>query len=189
MNNVNLIGYLGKDFEVGNTSGGKLYAKNSLAITKRWKNEKGNDESSTTWIPIVLFGKSAESASMYIKKGSQFACSGELSSSQYTDEQGNVKTTLSVGVISMENLSVEELADKMGALNYEKLIKALFLFEKNSSMEKLTANQKRIVLDEAYQFYMDNKYISSFLQENINQILEDSIDKELSKKQEKTLER
>ncbi|EAI4327129.1 single-stranded DNA-binding protein [Campylobacter upsaliensis] len=96
MNNVNLIGYLGKDFEVGNTSGGKLYAKNSLAITKRWKNEKGNDESSTTWIPIVLFGKSAESASIYIKKGSQFACSGELSSSQYTDEQGNVKTTLSV---------------------------------------------------------------------------------------------
>lgn len=96
MNNVNLIGYLGKDFEIGNTSGGKLYAKNSLAITKRWKNEKGNDESSTTWIPIVLFGKSAESASMYIKKGSQFACSGELSSSQYTDEQGNVKTTLSV---------------------------------------------------------------------------------------------
>ncbi len=89
----------------------------------------------------------------------------------------------------MENLSVEELADKMGALNYEKLIKALFLFEKNSSMEKLTANQKQIVLDEAYQFYMDNKYISSFLQEDINQILEDSIDKELSKKQEKTLER
>ncbi|EOF7229667.1 single-stranded DNA-binding protein [Campylobacter upsaliensis] len=96
MNNVNLIGYLGKDFEIGNTSGGKLYAKNSLAITKRWKNEKGNDESSTTWIPIVLFGKSAESASAHIKKGSQFACSGELSSSQYTDEQGNVKTTLSV---------------------------------------------------------------------------------------------
>ncbi|WP_252195553.1 hypothetical protein, partial [Campylobacter vulpis] len=93
------------------------------------------------------------------------------------------------GVISMENLSVEELANKIGALNYEKLIKALFLFEKNSSMEKLTANQKQIVLDEAYQFYMDNKYISSFLQEDINQILEDSIDKELSKKQEKSLER
>nr|MBS4253115.1 hypothetical protein [Campylobacter vulpis] len=91
--------------------------------------------------------------------------------------------------MSMENLSVEELANKIGALNYEKLIKALFLFEKNSSMEKLTANQKRIILDEAYQFYMDNKYISSFLQEDINQILEDSIDKELSKKQEKTLER
>ncbi|MBS4276263.1 hypothetical protein CVU14713_08500 [Campylobacter vulpis] len=91
--------------------------------------------------------------------------------------------------MSMENLSVEELANKIGALNYEKLIKALFLFEKNSSMEKLTANQKQIVLDEAYQFYMDNKYISSFLQEDINQILEDSIDKELSKKQEKSLER
>ncbi|EAJ1255038.1 single-stranded DNA-binding protein [Campylobacter lari] len=96
MNNVNLIGYLGKDFEVGTTKSGRLYAKNSLAITKRWKNEKGNDESSTTWIPIVLFGKSAENASMYIKKGSQFACSGELSSSQYQDESGNIKTALSV---------------------------------------------------------------------------------------------
>ncbi|RAX59340.1 single-stranded DNA-binding protein [Helicobacter monodelphidis] len=96
MNNVNLIGYLGKDFEIGNTNSGKLYAKNSLAITKRWKNEKGNDESSTTWIPIVLFGKSAESASTHIKKGSQFACSGELSSSKYLDEAGNTRTILSV---------------------------------------------------------------------------------------------
>ena len=99
MNNVNLIGYLGKDFEVGTTSNGRVYARNSLAITKRWKNEKGNEESSTTWIPIVLFGKSAESASMYIKKGAQFACSGELSSNQYQDENGNTKTLLS-GIVS-----------------------------------------------------------------------------------------
>lgn len=96
MNNVNLIGYLGKDFEVGTTSSGRLFAKNSLAITKRWKNERGNEESSTAWIPIVLFGKSAESASMYIKKGAQFACSGELSSNQYQDEDGKIKTILSV---------------------------------------------------------------------------------------------
>lgn len=45
MNNVNLIGYLGKDFEVGTTNSGRVYAKNSLAITKRWKNERGNEES------------------------------------------------------------------------------------------------------------------------------------------------
>lgn len=32
MNNVNLIGYLGKDFEVGTTNSGRVYAKNSLAI-------------------------------------------------------------------------------------------------------------------------------------------------------------
>ncbi|ECQ5319783.1 TPA: single-stranded DNA-binding protein, partial [Campylobacter jejuni] len=51
MNNVNLIGYLGKDFEIGTTNSGRVYAKNSLAITKRWKNERGNEESSTTWIP------------------------------------------------------------------------------------------------------------------------------------------
>ncbi|EQA5297818.1 Rha family transcriptional regulator [Campylobacter coli] len=44
MNNVNLIGYLGKDFEVGTTNSGRVYAKNSLAITKRWKNEIGTSQ-------------------------------------------------------------------------------------------------------------------------------------------------
>ena len=60
MNDVKLLGYLGKDFEAEYTQGGKCYAKNSLAITKKWKNERGNEESKTTWIPIELNGKSAE---------------------------------------------------------------------------------------------------------------------------------
>ncbi|MCR6580364.1 hypothetical protein [Campylobacter insulaenigrae] len=89
----------------------------------------------------------------------------------------------------MENLSVEELADKIETLNHEKLIKALFLFEKNSSMEELTSNQKKIILDEVYEFYINHKFISSFLQEDINQVLDEAIDRELCKKQEKSFER
>ncbi|ECO3667726.1 TPA: single-stranded DNA-binding protein [Campylobacter jejuni] len=109
MNNVNLIGYLGKDFEIGTTNSGRIFAKNSLAITKRWKNERGNEESSTTWIPIVLFGKSAESASTHIKKGSQFACSGELSSNQYQDEDGtqNPQIPPKEPNIDYENTNIE----------------------------------------------------------------------------------
>ncbi|EAI4197150.1 hypothetical protein AV764_07800, partial [Campylobacter jejuni] len=71
----------------------------------------------------------------------------------------------------------------------EKLIKALFLFEKNSSMEDLNSDQIEIILDEVYEFYINHKSISSFLQEDINQALDEAIDKELCKKQEKSFER
>ncbi|EJJ5712436.1 hypothetical protein P6E57_001461 [Campylobacter jejuni] len=64
----------------------------------------------------------------------------------------------------MKNLSVEELAQELETSNHEKLIKALFLFEKSSSMEDLNSDQIEIILDEA-------------------------IDKELCKKQEKSFER
>lgn len=76
--------------------------------------------------------------------------------------------------MSIKNLSVEELAQELETSNHEKLIKALFLFEKNSSMEDLNSNHKSI---------------SSFLQEDINQALDKAIDKELCKKQEKSFER
>ncbi|EHL8239280.1 hypothetical protein M2K92_001720 [Campylobacter coli] len=89
----------------------------------------------------------------------------------------------------MKNLSVEELAQELETSNHEKLIKALFLFEKSSSMEDLNSNQIEIILDEVYEFYINHKSISSFLQEDINQALDEAIDKELCKKQEKSFER
>ncbi|ENM7426159.1 hypothetical protein AB8K16_001746 [Campylobacter jejuni] len=89
----------------------------------------------------------------------------------------------------MKNLSVEELAQELETSNHEKLIKALFLFEKSSSMEDINSDQIEIILDEVYEFYINHKSISSFLQEDINQALDEAIDKELCKKQEKSFER
>ncbi|EDP3852209.1 hypothetical protein FV711_06675 [Campylobacter jejuni] len=91
--------------------------------------------------------------------------------------------------MSIKNLNVEELAQELETSNHEKLIKALFLFEKNSSMEDLNSDQIEIILDEVYEFYINHKSISSFLQEDINQALDKAIDKELCKKQEKSFER
>lgn len=91
--------------------------------------------------------------------------------------------------MSIKNLNVEELAQELETSNYEKLIKALFLFEKRSSIEKLDSIQRTIVLNEAYEFYMNQKFISSFLQEDINQVLDEAINRELCKKQEKPFER
>lgn len=91
--------------------------------------------------------------------------------------------------MSIKNLSVEELAQELETSNHEKLIKALFLFEKSSSIEDLNSDQIEIILDEVYEFYINHKSISSFLQEDINQALDEAINRELCKKQEKSFER
>nr|MCW1703760.1 hypothetical protein [Campylobacter jejuni] len=64
--------------------------------------------------------------------------------------------------MSIKNLSVEELAQELETSNHEKLIKALFLFEKSSSMEDLNSDQIEIILDEVYEFYINHKSISFF---------------------------
>lgn len=91
MNKVTLFGFLGKDFELSETDSGKLIAKNSLAITKRWINASGNKEEHTDWIPITLFDKSAENASKFFKKGDRFLCEGEINTYEYLDEEKNEK--------------------------------------------------------------------------------------------------
>lgn len=101
MNVVSLFGNLGRDFEVASyespkNNGEKFFvAKNSLAITKKdtRRNEKGEKVTieHTDWIPITLFGKNAENAAKFFKKGSKFLCEGKITTSSYIDEKGQTK--------------------------------------------------------------------------------------------------
>ena len=89
MNIVALSGKLGKDFELAKYQKGNkefFVAKNSLAITKKWLNENWDRIEHTDWIPITLFGKNAENAEKFFKKGSHFLCEGKITTSSYVDE-------------------------------------------------------------------------------------------------------
>ena len=89
MNKVQLCGYLGRDFELRYSSTtGNAVGINSLAISKRFKDNSGQEKERTEWIPIKLFGRTAEVANQYFKKGSQFLCSGELYTDDYVDNNG-----------------------------------------------------------------------------------------------------
>ena len=88
MNQINLIGYLGKDWELINSTNGGVVAKNSLAITKTTK--KGNEViKHTDWIPLVAFGKRAEVLNQYTRKGERLCVTGEIYTSQYTKDGEN----------------------------------------------------------------------------------------------------
>ena len=91
MNIVTLFGYLSNDWESNISTepiGEKWYARNTLAISKSWTNNKGHKVEQTSWIPIVIFGRNANTAVTYTIKGSGFLLSGELVTEryQYVDE-------------------------------------------------------------------------------------------------------
>lgn len=105
MNQVTLCGNLGRDFELFSTTNGVAYVKNSLAISKRTTRKEGNQTTTkdrTDWIPLTIFGKRAEIAHQYFKKGDKFLCNGEIYTSVYSDENGQPKYSWEVLVKNFE---------------------------------------------------------------------------------------
>lgn len=77
-NSVHLIGYLGKDPEVRTFDSGKKQAAFSIATSETFKNLKGEKVEETQWHNLVVWGKLAEIAGQYLKKGSEVAIEGKL---------------------------------------------------------------------------------------------------------------
>ena len=90
-NNVQLIGNLGIDPDVKTLESGKTVARLSLATTEKYTNQKGDKVSDTTWHKLVAWGKTAEIAEKYLKKGSEIAIEGKLSNRSYEDSKGEKK--------------------------------------------------------------------------------------------------
>lgn len=77
-NSVQLIGRLGKDPEVKTLTSGKTVATFSLATSDVYKNADGEKIEDTQWHKIVAWGKTAEIAAEYLKKGREVAIEGKL---------------------------------------------------------------------------------------------------------------
>jgi single-strand DNA-binding protein len=87
-NSVRLIGNLGMDPEVKDLNGGKKLAKFSVATKETYKDEHGDRVTETQWHNLIVWGKQAEIASKFLKKGSEVAVEGKLTSRSFTDKEG-----------------------------------------------------------------------------------------------------
>lgn len=87
-NRVQLIGHLGQDPEVKQTNGGTL-TRFSIATTDRYKNKQGEQMEDTQWHNVVVWGKLADIAGQYLRKGQQVALEGKLNHRSYDDKDGN----------------------------------------------------------------------------------------------------
>ena len=77
-NSVQLIGRLGMDPEVRTFDGGRKKASFSIATNDQYKNQKGEKVQETQWHNIVIWGKLADIAEKYLKKGAEVALEGKL---------------------------------------------------------------------------------------------------------------
>lgn len=96
LNKVILIGNLGKDPELKMTPGGQALARFSLATTETWKTPQGEKKEKTEWHRIVVWGKQAEIAEKYLRKGKQIMIEGRIQYGEYTDQAGVKKTTCDI---------------------------------------------------------------------------------------------
>ena len=96
LNKVLLIGNLGRDPELKSTPSGQSVARFSVATTETWKNQSGEKQSKTEWHNIVVWGKQAEIAEKYLRKGKQVMIEGRIQYREYTDQAGVKKTACDI---------------------------------------------------------------------------------------------
>ena len=101
MNLITLTGNLGRDWEQANSN--TVIAKNSLAVRRDFKNKQTGDYD-TDWIPLTAFSKTAETLMQYTSKGSKILVIGKLQTNNYTDKNGNKRTSYDVIVDRFEFL-------------------------------------------------------------------------------------
>lgn len=85
MNKVILMGRLTRDPEVRNSQGGTAVARYTLAVDRMFKRE---GEPNTDFINCITFGKNAEFAEKYLKKGMRIVVSGRIQTGSYTNRDG-----------------------------------------------------------------------------------------------------
>jgi single-strand DNA-binding protein len=96
-NSVQLIGRLGKDPEV-KTFGSKKKASFSIATSDSYKNAKGEKVDDTQWHNLIIWGKLADVAEKYLKKGNEVAVEGKLVHRVYETDKGEKKYITEISV-------------------------------------------------------------------------------------------
>lgn len=92
LNEINIIGNLGKTPECKTLESGAIVASFSVATTKTYKDRNGEKQKATTWHQCVAWDKLAQVCEKYLQKGNQVYIKGEIIYDEYTDKQGVKKT-------------------------------------------------------------------------------------------------
>jgi single-strand DNA-binding protein len=104
VNKVILIGNLGRDPEVRYMPSGDPMVNINLATTDNWRDKSGEKQEKTEWHRVVMFGKIAEIAGEYLKKGSQAYFEGRLQTRKWTDKEGQERYTTEIVADRMQML-------------------------------------------------------------------------------------
>ena len=102
-NKIIIVGHLGRDPELRYTPSGTPVCDFSVATSeRRGKRDGGEGEEITTWFRVSMWGRQAEVANQYLQKGKQVYIEGRVSQREWTDRDGNKRTSLEVHGTDMQ---------------------------------------------------------------------------------------
>ncbi len=123
INKVILVGNVGQDPEIRNTSDGREIASFSIATSESWKDKNsGEKKEKTEWHRLVVFSQGLVGiVKSYVKKGSKLYIEGQLQTRKWTDNSGVEKYTTEIVLQNYNStLQILDSANKGGAnSNYE----------------------------------------------------------------------
>jgi len=97
VNKVIIIGNLGKDPETRYMPSGSAVTNMSIATAESWKDKvSGEQQERTEWHKVAMFGKLAEIAAEYLRKGSQVYIEGKLRTRKWQDKEGKDRYTTEI---------------------------------------------------------------------------------------------
>jgi len=106
-NKIILVGNLTRDIEVKYTQGGMAIAKTAIATSRKFKSNTGEQKEEVCFVDITFFGRSAEVANQYLRKGSKILVEGRLVFEQWTDQNGQKRSKHGVTVDIMQMLGAK----------------------------------------------------------------------------------
>lgn len=103
-NKIIMVGNLTRDIELKYTPGGTAIGSTAIATTRKFKSPDGTQREEVCFVDITFFGRAAEIANQYLRKGSKVLIEGRLKFDQWTDQNGQKRSKHSVAVESMKML-------------------------------------------------------------------------------------
>ena len=102
-NKVVLVGNLTRDVEIRYSQGGSAIGNVGIATSRKWKSQTGEQKDEVMFIDLTFFGRTAEIANQYLRKGSKVLVDGRLVFQQWTAQDGSKR---SKHAITVENLQM-----------------------------------------------------------------------------------
>lgn len=97
LNRAEIIGYVGKDPVINETSSGTTVANFSVATTNKWTDKNGEQQERTEWHQVSIFGKLADIVKQYVRKGTLVYVDGRLETSEWEQEGVTKRKTSIIG--------------------------------------------------------------------------------------------
>ena len=113
-NKTVLVGNLTRDVELRYAANGNAVGNSAIAVSRKYTNNNGAQVEEVMFIDIAFFGKIAEVANQYLRKGSKLLVEGRLKFDQWTDNNGQNRSKHSVVVENMEMLGSPQNQQQQG---------------------------------------------------------------------------